>query len=60
MLTKTMLLKSIKDLPDKFSFDDLLNRIVLLQKIEIGLGQSKSSQTKSTTKAKEKLKKWLE
>jgi hypothetical protein len=54
-----MLLKSIKDLPDKFSFDDLLDRIVLLQKIEIGLEQSKAGQTKSTAKAKEKLKKWL-
>ena len=59
MLTKTMLLKSIKDLPDKFSFDDLLDRIVLLQKIEIGLEQSNAGQTKSTAKAKEKLKKWL-
>jgi len=37
MLTKVKLLKTIKDLPDKFSLDDLLDRIVLLQKIEIGL-----------------------
>jgi hypothetical protein len=59
MLTKTMVLKSIKNLPDKFSFDDLLDRIVLLQKIEIGLEQSNAGQTKSTVKAKEKLKKWL-
>ena len=59
MLTKDKLIKTIKDLPDKFTLDDLLDRIVLLQKIEIGLEQSETKQTKSTKQAKEKLKKWL-
>jgi hypothetical protein len=45
-------------MPDKFSLDDLLDRIVLLQ-IEIGLEQSESGQTKSTKEAKRHLKKWL-
>ncbi len=35
------LVKSIKEMPDKFSLDDLLDRIVFLQKVEIGLEQSK-------------------
>jgi len=59
MLTKVKLLQSIKDLPDKFTLDDLLDRIVLLQKIEIGLEQSQEGQTKSTEQSREKLKKWL-
>jgi len=59
MLTKVKLLQSIKDLPDKFTLDDLLDRIVLLQKIEIGLEQSQEGQTKSTEESREKLKKWL-
>ena len=59
MLTKTQLLNSIKDLPEKFSFDDLIDRIILLQKIESGLEQSASGKTSSTKVAKEKLKKWL-
>lgn len=59
MLTKEKLLSTIKDLPDKFSFDDLLDRIILLNKIEIGIEQSIAGQTKSTKQAKEKLKKWL-
>ncbi|MCF8297360.1 MAG: hypothetical protein K9J13_07465 [Saprospiraceae bacterium] len=59
MLTKVKLLQTIKDLPDKFSLDDLLDRIVLLQKIEIGLEQSQEGRTKSTEQSKEKLKKWL-
>jgi hypothetical protein len=59
MLTKVKLLQAIKELPDKFSMDDLLDRIVLLQKIEIGLEQSESGKTRSTSEAKGRLKKWL-
>ena len=60
MLTKEKLIKTIQELPDKFTLDDLLDEIVLLQKIEIGLEQSEAKQTKTTTKAKVRLKKWLE
>ena len=59
MLTKKMLLETMKDMPEEFTLDDLFDRVILLQKIEIGLEQSKSGQTHSTEKAKEKLKKWL-
>ena len=59
MITKEILLRTIKDLPEKFSMDDLLDRIILLQKIDVGLEQSQAGQTHSTEQAKEKLKKWL-
>jgi hypothetical protein len=59
MLTKEKLLQTIKDLPEKFLFDDLMDRIILLQKIETGLEQSKSGKTNTTTQAKKKLGKWL-
>ena len=59
MITKNKLMQTIKDLPEKFSFDDLLDRIILLQKIEIGLQQSENGQIYTTDQAKEKLKKWL-
>jgi len=59
MLTKEKLLQTINGLPDKFSLDDVLDRIILLQKIEIGLEQSQAGQTHSTDEAKGKLKKWL-
>jgi len=59
MLTKEKLIKTIQDLPDKFTLDDLLDRIVLLQKIEIGLEQSDNKQTKSTVQAKASLYRWL-
>lgn len=59
MITKNKLVKSINEMPDKFSLNDLLDRIVFLQKVEIGLGQSKTGKVNSTAKAKEKLSKWL-
>ena len=59
MLTKEKILQTLKDLPDTFSIDELFDRIVLLNKIEVGLEQSKSGQVNTTDQAKDKLKKWL-
>lgn len=59
MLTKKKLLKTINDLPESFSLDDLFDRIILQQKIEVGITQSNSGETFSTTEAQNKLKKWL-
>ncbi len=60
MITKKTLIRSLENLPDKFSLDDLFDRIILLQKIDIGMEQSQAGQTHTTEQAKEKLKKWLE
>ena len=59
MLSKKKIIKTIESLPDKFSIEDVIDRIVLLQKIEIGLEQSDRGDTYSTKEAKKKLKKWL-
>ncbi|WP_295651196.1 hypothetical protein [uncultured Mucilaginibacter sp.] len=59
MLIKNEVLKSIQDLPDEFSFDDAIDTLLLLDKIEIGLKQSHNGETLTTDEAKEKLSKWL-
>ena len=59
MIIKEKLVKSIKEMPEQFSLDDLLDRIVFLQKIESGLEQSKGGKTNSTAMTKEKLSKYL-
>jgi hypothetical protein len=59
MLTKEKLIQTIKDLPDNFSLDDVLERIVLLQKIEIGFDQTENGKTFTEAEAKERLEKWL-
>lgn len=59
MITKDKLMDSLKDLPNEFSLDELLDRILLLQKIDVGLEQSKNGETYTTEEAKQKLAKWL-
>ena len=56
MLSKEKLIQTICELPDSFSVDDLFERIILLQKIEIGIEQSKFGQVHTTQEAREKLK----
>ena len=40
MLRKQQVIESIQQLPDQFSVDDLIERVIVLQKIERGLMQS--------------------
>ncbi len=59
MLTKDKILRTVQELPDHFSIDELLDRILLLQKIETGREQSQAGLTYSTEEAKAKLARWL-
>jgi len=58
MLTKEKVINSLQDMPDKFSIDELIDKLILLQKIETGLEQSKNGKVYSTQEAKEMLKQW--
>ena len=59
MINKDKLLTTIKELPDQISLDDLLDRIMLLEKIDLGLSQASVGKVNTTDQAKDKLKKWL-
>jgi predicted transcriptional regulator len=59
MLTKEEVLKTVNDLPGEFSFEDILDRLMLLNKIDIGLEQSNKGEIVSTKEAEESLAKWL-
>lgn len=59
MINKEKLLTTIKELPDQISLDDLLDRIMLLEKIDLGLSQAGTGKVNTTVQAKDKLKKWL-
>lgn len=59
MITKTQLIQTIEDMPEEFSIDDFLDKILLLQKIETGLNQSEKGEILTTEEAKERLNKWL-
>lgn len=59
MLTKDDLLKTIQDLPMEFSLDEIIDKLILLDKIEIGLTQSDNGETVSTDEARKQLSKWF-
>jgi hypothetical protein len=59
MLTKTKVLESMKQLPDNFTIDELIDHLVFIQKVEIGLEQSNNDQVSNTDEVKERLGKWL-
>ena len=58
MITKEQLLKSIADMPEQINIDVLLDKVLLLQKIEAGLAQSEKRQVISTEELKKEVSKW--
>ncbi|WP_158857915.1 hypothetical protein [Lunatibacter salilacus] len=58
-MKKTQLLETIQDLPDEFSVDELMERLIILQKIEEARLQIQAGQYYSEEEAKRKLEKWL-
>ena len=60
MLTKEDVLKTVNELPGEFSFDEILDRLMLLNKIDVGIEQSNNGETLSINEAKAgRLAKWL-
>lgn len=59
MLIKEKVIASLKDMPKQFSVDEVIDRIILLQKIENGVNESKQGKAVSTEEAKKRLSKWL-
>ena len=59
MITKEQLIETIKQLPPEFSVDEVMERILLLEKIEIGLQQSQKGKVTQDEDLDKKLPKWL-
>jgi hypothetical protein len=59
MLNKNKVLRTLENLPDTFSIEEIIDQLVLLQKIEVGLEQATNNKTVSIEEAKLKLAKWL-
>ena len=59
MLTKEKVLQAIQGLPNEFSLDELVEKLILLEKIEIGLRQIKEGKVITYSVAKQKLNKQL-
>ena len=59
MLTKTQVYDTVSKMPEQFSLDQLFDKLLFINKVEIGLSQSENGQVNSKQEAKQKLSKWL-
>ena len=60
MLNKQQVIESIQQLPDQFSVDELIERVIVMEKIERGLIQSQKGEiVPDNDLEKTKLSKWL-
>lgn len=59
MLTREKIIDTIKKLPEQFSLNEVLDRIILLDKIETGLQQSEKGQITPEDKLDGKLPEWF-
>lgn len=59
MLTKEKVLKTISNLPDNFSLDDLVDQLIFIEKVQKGLDESVADRVFSKEETKKRLSKWL-
>ena len=59
MLTKQTVIKSFKEMPDEFSLDEAVDKLILMNKVQKAEAEIKEGKGLSTEQAKKKLKQWL-
>jgi hypothetical protein len=59
MLSKTIVLDTINKLPNSFSLDEIVEELILLNKIQTGMEQSKNNEVITHDEMKNKLEKWF-
>ena len=58
-MKKSQLLEALQAMPDEFPVDELIEKLMVLQKIEEGQQQVRAGQVYTEEEAKKKLEKWL-
>lgn len=58
-MRKATVMDSISNLPEEFSIDEVIERLIIIEKIEKGRQQMKDGKINSEEQAKSKLSKWL-
>ncbi|MCU0400992.1 MAG: hypothetical protein MUE75_08290 [Algoriphagus sp.] len=58
MITKEKAIEAIKSLPEEFSIEELMDRLILLNKIETGIRQTERGETYTSDQAKRMIKEW--
>lgn len=60
MLTKSRLKKEIEKLPDKFTIDELIEKLIVIEKIQEGENQSEKGEVISENELDKEIEKWFE
>ena len=58
-MTKEKVLETVRNLPDEFTLDELLERLFILEIIEKGMQQVREGQVVSSEDARKRFEKWL-
>ncbi|HBL16359.1 MAG: hypothetical protein A2X36_04530 [Elusimicrobia bacterium GWA2_69_24] len=59
MTTKQKVMNAVRSLPANASYEDVMERLLVLAKAEKGLQQADAGQTVSHEMVKQKMKRWL-
>ncbi len=59
MITKAQVIETLQGLPNKMNVDQLIDKVIFVEKIQRGLEDSKAGRINSKAQAKKKLAKWL-
>ena len=59
MLTRTQVFDTVERMPEQFSLDQLFDKPLFINKVEVGLAQSANGQVNSKEQSRQKLSKWL-
>jgi hypothetical protein len=59
MLQRKKVIESIQELPANFSSEEAIDRIILLEKIQEGMKQSKAGKSYDLKQVEARLKRWL-
>ena len=57
-MKRTQVLETINSFPPEFDLDELIERLIFIEKVEKGLAQIKEGRTKTHEEVKELTKKW--
>lgn len=58
-MRKAAVIESISELPDEVSIDEIIERLIIVEKIDKGRQQVKAGKVNTEEQAKAKLGKWL-
>ena len=58
-MKKTAVINTLNELPREFQLEDLVERLIVIEKIDAGLKEAKEGKTVSHEAAKKIISKWL-